>query len=75
MTVHATRRAPRAAAQISLLNIITELKKCCNHPFLFESAEGDYRCPSTLRPPSAHCTHCRMMGCRPLLQTPAGPYT
>ena len=28
---------------MSLLNIITELKKCCNHPFLFESAETDFR--------------------------------
>ena len=27
---------------VSLLNIISGLKKCCNHPFLFESAEqGD----------------------------------
>ncbi|CAH1447804.1 unnamed protein product [Lactuca virosa] len=23
--------------QVSLLNIVVELKKCCNHPFLFES--------------------------------------
>mmetsp|Transcript_15385 Transcript_15385/g.45299 ORF Transcript_15385/g.45299 Transcript_15385/m.45299 type:complete len:1328 (-) Transcript_15385:31-4014(-) len=29
--------------QVSLLNIIMELKKCCNHPFLFESAEENYR--------------------------------
>jgi SNF2 family DNA or RNA helicase len=29
---------------VSLLNIITELKKTCNHPFLFESAEDEYRC-------------------------------
>ncbi len=29
--------------QVSLLNIITELKKTCNHPFLFESAKEDYR--------------------------------
>ena len=27
---------------MSLLNVIIELKKCCNHPFLFESAEGEY---------------------------------
>ena len=28
--------------QVSLLNIVVELKKCCNHPFLFESADyGD----------------------------------
>ena len=29
--------------RVSHLNIITELKKTCNHPFLFESAEEDYR--------------------------------
>ncbi|KAF8403596.1 hypothetical protein HHK36_011700 [Tetracentron sinense] len=28
--------------QISLLNIVVELKKCCNHPFLFESADHGY---------------------------------
>ncbi|CAI8596430.1 unnamed protein product [Vicia faba] len=28
--------------QVSLLNIVVELKKCCNHPFLFESADHDY---------------------------------
>ena len=33
----------RAGGQVSLLNIITELKKCCNHPFLFESADDNYR--------------------------------
>ncbi len=33
----------RGGGQVSLLNIITELKKCCNHPFLFESAETDFR--------------------------------
>lgn len=33
----------KGGGQISLLNIITELKKCCNHPFLFESAESDFR--------------------------------
>ncbi|EFN50445.1 hypothetical protein CHLNCDRAFT_143426, partial [Chlorella variabilis] len=32
-----------ARSQLSLLNIITELKKCCNHPFLFQSAEEEYR--------------------------------
>ncbi len=26
-----------------MLNVIGELKKCCNHPFLFESAEEGYR--------------------------------
>lgn len=30
------------SGHVSLLNIITELKKCCNHPFLFESAEEKY---------------------------------
>ena len=29
-----------AKGQMALLNIIVELKKCCNHPFLFESAEA-----------------------------------
>ncbi len=33
----------KGGAQVSLLNIITELKKCCNHPFLFSSAEADFR--------------------------------
>ncbi|KAL4856079.1 Protein CHROMATIN REMODELING 5 [Chlorella vulgaris] len=32
-----------ARSQLSLLNILTELKKCCNHPFLFQSAEEEYR--------------------------------
>ena len=30
-------------AQVTLLNIISDLKKCCNHPFLFESAEEEYK--------------------------------
>jgi chromodomain-helicase-DNA-binding protein 1 len=34
---------PGSRANVSLLNIIGELKKCCNHPFLFESAEENYR--------------------------------
>ncbi|KDD74163.1 SNF2 family domain-containing protein, partial [Helicosporidium sp. ATCC 50920] len=29
--------------QVTLLNVIMDLKKCCNHPFLFESAEENYR--------------------------------
>ena len=33
----------RGGGHVSLLNIIGELKKCCNHPFLFESAEEGYR--------------------------------
>ncbi|KZV33997.1 protein CHROMATIN REMODELING 5 [Dorcoceras hygrometricum] len=28
--------------QVSLLNIVVELKKCCNHPFLFESVDHGY---------------------------------
>lgn len=28
--------------QVSLLNIVVELKKCCNHPLLFESADHGY---------------------------------
>uniref|UniRef100_A0A7N1A9V4 Helicase C-terminal domain-containing protein n=1 Tax=Kalanchoe fedtschenkoi TaxID=63787 RepID=A0A7N1A9V4_KALFE len=28
--------------KVSLLNIVVELKKCCNHPFLFESADYGY---------------------------------
>jgi SNF2 family DNA or RNA helicase len=36
-------QSAKGGGQISLLNIITELKKCCNHPFLFESAEADFR--------------------------------
>ena len=28
---------------MTLLNIISDLKKCCNHPFLFESAEEEYK--------------------------------
>lgn len=31
-----------AMSQVSLLNIVVELKKCCNHPFLFESADHGY---------------------------------
>jgi SNF2 family DNA or RNA helicase len=33
----------RSGGHVSLLNIISELKKACNHPFLFESAEDEYR--------------------------------
>jgi chromodomain-helicase-DNA-binding protein 1 len=36
-------RGARGGGQVSLLNIIVDLKKCCNHPFLFESAEENYR--------------------------------
>ena len=37
---------------VTLLNIIMDLKKCCNHPFLFESAEVRPRCPQL--PESTH---------------------
>ncbi|KAK3264131.1 hypothetical protein CYMTET_27107 [Cymbomonas tetramitiformis] len=29
----------KGTGHVSLLNIVVELKKCCNHPFLFESAD------------------------------------
>ena len=41
--MHSAAQGARGGGQVSLLNIITELKKCCNHPFLFESAETDFR--------------------------------
>ncbi|KAL9246200.1 hypothetical protein vseg_019765 [Gypsophila vaccaria] len=28
--------------QVSLLNTVVELKKCCNHPFLFENVDHGY---------------------------------
>ena len=28
----------KGSAQVSLLNIVMELKKCCNHPYLFSTA-------------------------------------
>ena len=31
------------SGQVSLLNIVVELQKCCNHPFLFQSADVEYR--------------------------------
>jgi chromodomain-helicase-DNA-binding protein 1 len=34
---------PGAHGHVSLSNIITELKKACNHPFLFEGAEDECR--------------------------------
>lgn len=34
---HVLRHGVRGTAQTSLLNIIMELKKCCNHPFLLPS--------------------------------------
>lgn len=35
-------RGAKGGGQLSLLNVVVELKKCCNHPFLFESAEHGY---------------------------------
>eukprot|EP00898_Chlorokybus_atmophyticus_P008817 jgi/Chlat1/8937/Chrsp94S08325 len=32
----------KGSGQLSLLNVVMELKKCCNHPFLFERAEASY---------------------------------
>ena len=32
----------KGSGHVSLLNIVVELKKCCNHPFLFESAEEQH---------------------------------
>ena len=32
----------KGSGHVSLLNIVMELKKCCNHPFLFESAEEQH---------------------------------
>lgn len=32
----------KGGTQSSLLNIVVELKKCCNHPFLFEGARNEY---------------------------------
>lgn len=43
MELFLSMQGAKGGGQISLLNIITELKKCCNHPFLFESAEADFR--------------------------------
>ena len=31
----------RGSAQVSLLNIVMELKKCCNHPYLFATAAAE----------------------------------
>ncbi len=33
----------QGSGNMKLLNIIMELKKCCNHPFLFPQAEEEYR--------------------------------
>ncbi|CAK9238133.1 unnamed protein product [Sphagnum jensenii] len=39
---HDLNKGVRGNNQVSLLNIVVELKKCCNHPFLFESADHGY---------------------------------
>jgi SNF2 family DNA or RNA helicase len=44
----------KSGGQVSLLNIIGELKKVCNHPFLFESAEVGGICSAT---PQSHHNH------------------
>ena len=33
----------RGSQQVSLLNIVMELKKCCNHPYLFSTAAAEVR--------------------------------
>jgi SNF2 family DNA or RNA helicase len=51
---------------MKLLNIIMELKKCCNHPFLFPQAEVSYftklldapRCRSCLQQSPHWHIHC-----------------
>ena len=40
--VSALNKGAHGSGQVSLLNVVMELKKCCNHPFLFESAEASY---------------------------------
>jgi SNF2 family DNA or RNA helicase len=40
---------------MKLLNIIMELKKCCNHPFLFPQAEVSWRSQLLIEPRHRHC--------------------
>eukprot|EP00958_Prasinococcus_capsulatus_P014249 scaffold1500_cov398-Prasinococcus_capsulatus_cf.AAC.22 len=40
--VHELNKGVKGSKQTSLLNIVVELKKCCNHPFLFESFNETY---------------------------------
>lgn len=65
-----------ARGQVSLLNIIIELKKACNHPFLFESAEDEYRCGRRTLPDIGFCrtlSDCRTdVLCRTLGQSGPG---
>lgn len=71
-----------AKSQLSLLNIITELKKCCNHPFLFQTAEVGGRAGAAGWPPGsrrtygcpgAACRRARHACARALSPTPAKP--
>lgn len=39
---HDLNKGVRGNQVSKLLNIVVELKKCCNHPFLFESADHGY---------------------------------
>lgn len=39
---NALNKGAKGSGQVTLLNVVMELKKCCNHPFLFESAEATY---------------------------------
>jgi hypothetical protein len=68
---------PGAHGHVSLSNIITKLKKACNHPFLFESAVdecrwGKWSCCLTVRCgvlrhhsfPVGHCRCTCMHMCR-----------
>ena len=41
--VRELNKGASGAGQVSLLNIVVELQKCCNHPFLFQSADLGYR--------------------------------
>lgn len=57
-----------ARGHVSLLNILTELKKACNHPFLFESAEDEYRWEDQPHVPAA-CFHTCLVSITCLLAT------
>jgi len=37
-----------SSSQVSLLNIMMDLKKCCNHPYLFPTAAAVSRLPLLL---------------------------
>lgn len=42
---------------MKLLNIIMELKKCCNHPFLFPQAEVSWRSQLLIELRYRSCLH------------------